>query len=246
MEGKSVKAILTGHSKGLGLALCRALLARQIPVLAIARGQADGLAAPPQLCTELALDLSDSAALAAWLATPALGSYLQASTEILLINNAGTVQPVGSMDQQDPVEVGRAVALNVAAPLMLAAAVVRAAAGVPCRILHVSSGAGSGAYPGWSVYCATKAALDHHARAAALDALPGVRICSLAPGVIDTAMQADIRATPASRFPLRQRFLDLHASGQLSTPAACAERLLDYLLADGFGLKPVDDLRSAG
>lgn len=243
MEGNSVKAILTGHSKGLGLALCHALLAKQIPVLGLARGQ---IAAPPTLCTQIALDLSDTAALAAWLATPALGNYVQSSSEILLINNAGTVQPVGAMDQQDPAGVGRAVALNVAAPLMLAAAVVSAAAGVPCRILHVSSGAGSGAYPGWSVYCATKAALDHHARAAALDASPGVRICSLAPGIIDTAMQADIRATPAARFPLRQRFVDLHATGQLSTPDACAERLLDYLLADSFGLKPVDDLRSQG
>ena len=241
-----MKAILTGHSKGLGLALGHELLARQIPVLAIARGQIDALAGQSHLCTELSLDLSDGTALAAWLATPALASYLQSCTEILLINNAGTVHPVGAMADQDPAEVSRAVALNVAAPLMLAAAVVKAAAGRPCRIVHVSSGAGSGAYPGWSVYCAAKAALDHHARAAALDASPGVSICSLAPGVIDTAMQADIRATPATRFPQRQRFVDLHASGQLSAPSDCARRLVDYLLADTFGRNPVDDLRSAG
>jgi benzil reductase ((S)-benzoin forming) len=112
------------------------------------------------------------------------------------------------------------------------------------RVLHISSGAGSAAYPGWSVYGATKAALDHHARAAALDGAPGLRVCSLAPGVIDTAMQAQIRSTPAERFPMRQRFVDLKASGSLSAPQDCARQVIGYLLADGFGSKPVDDVRN--
>ena len=237
------KAILTGHSKGLGLALCEALLARAIPVLGLSRSQAER---PDALLREVPLDLADPAALAAWLATPVLADYLEGAAEVLLINNAGMVQPVGALGLQDPAEVGRAVGLNVAAPLMLAAAVVRAAPGAQRRIVHVSSGAGSSAYPGWSVYCATKAALDHHARAVLLDSQTGVRICSLSPGVIDTGMQAAIRATPEAHFPLRQRFVELERSGQLRAPADCARQLLDYLLADGFGSEPVDDLRSYG
>jgi hypothetical protein len=154
------------------------------------------------------------------------------------------VQPVGSLSQQDPAAIGRAIALNVAAPLMLSAAVVDASAGAQRRIVHLSSGAGRAAYPGWSVYCASKAALDQHARAAALDGEDGVRICSLAPGVIDTGMQAEIRATPASRFPMRERFIDLKRSGSLLTPAQCALQLVDYLLDARFGELPVHDLRS--
>ncbi len=237
------KAILTGHSKGLGLALCHALLARGIPVLGLSRGQAD---APDARLLQFPLDLADPAALAAWLATPTLADYLSDSAEVLLINNAGMVQPVGALGLQDAAEVGRAVSLNVAAPLMLAAAVVQAAPGAQRRIVHVSSGAGSAAYPGWSVYCATKAALDHHARTVALDGEAGVRICSLSPGVIDTGMQAAIRATPEAQFPLRQRFVELASSGQLTAPDDCARQLVNYLLSDRFGSKPVDDLRSYG
>ncbi len=126
---------------------------------------------------------------------------------------------------------------------MLAAAVVQATPGKQRRILHISSGAGRSAYPGWSVYCATKAALDHHARAVALDAQEGVRICSLAPGVIDTGMQAEIRATPEKCFPIRQRFVDMKLSGQLTAPEDCAELVLNFLLSDAFGAQPVEDIR---
>ena len=239
-----MKAIVTGHSKGLGAAIAADLLGRGIPVLGLARGRAPGLAARfPGLLQEVALDLSDGAALSAWLAGDALAALLAGEDTVLLVNNAGVVWPVGPLAEQDPLEAIKAVTLNVAAPLALAAATVRASPGAQRRILHVSSGAGRSAYPGWSVYCATKAALDRHAEAVALDADPAVRACSLAPGVIDTGMQAEIRATPAARFPMKERFERLKQEGALSSPEACAAALVDYLLAPRFGARTVDDLR---
>ncbi len=239
-----MKAIVTGHSRGLGEALAHALLARGVPVLGIARRRSPSLNAQyPALLTEHELDLGDSAALARWLAGPALRDYLAGCELALLLNNAGTVQPVGALDQQDPATVGAAVALNVTAPLMLSAAVVAATPGGQQRIVHVSSGAGRSAYPGWSVYCAGKAALDNHARAVQLDGVQGLRICSLAPGVIDTDMQAEIRATPESRFPMRSKFVDLKQGGGLVSPQDCAEQLIDYLLDARFGELAVADLR---
>lgn len=237
-----IKAILTGHTHGLGAAIAAALLARGIPVLGIARGAAHD---PAQALHQVALDLADSAALGAWLAGSALNAWLAGCDTVLLINNAGTVQPVGPLAVQDPIAVARAVALNIAAPLMLSSAV--AAARPPsaaCRILHVSSGAGRGAYPGWSVYCATKAALDQHARAVALDASTNLLVCSLAPGVIDTAMQAEIRAASLDQFPLRERFDELKRAGELTDPADCAARLVAFLVGERFGAEPVADLRT--
>jgi benzil reductase ((S)-benzoin forming) len=240
-----MKAIVTGHTKGLGTALAANLLARGVPVMGLARSGAPELSdAYPALFDEVEIDLADGAALDRFLREPTLADYLDGSGAVLLLNNAGVVSPVGPLDEQDPQAVMRAVALNVTAPMALSAAVVRASRGAQRRILHISSGAGRSAYPGWSVYCATKAALDQHARAVALDGERGVRICSLAPGVIDTGMQAEIRATAEERFPMRQRFVDLKETGALIDADECAEQVVDYLLGAGFGDDVIADLRT--
>ena len=80
----------------------------------------------------------------------------------------------------------------------------------------------------------------------ALDGSTGVQICSLAPGVVDTDMQADIRAGSAALFPAIDRFKGLKADGNLSTPAAAAAKLVDYLLGEGFGEQAMADLRDLG
>ena len=241
-----MKAIVTGYTKGLGAAIAAELRRRGIPVLGLARGQTG--TAPAETAAALStveVDLGDAGALRRFLESGTLEQWVQDAGTVLLVNNAGVVWPVGPLAEQDPLAALQAVTLNVAAPLALAAAAVRAAPRSERRILHVSSGAGRHAYPGWSVYCATKAALDRHAEAVALDGDPSVRACSLAPGVIDTGMQAEIRATPETRFPMRERFVQLKAQGGLSSPEACARALVDYLLAPGFGSRPVDDLRDA-
>ncbi|MHB1284653.1 MAG: SDR family oxidoreductase, partial [Metallibacterium scheffleri] len=239
------KAVLTGHSRGLGAALAAALLARGIATLGLARrGNAALTARYPQLLREVVLDLSDSAALQGWLEGGELHAWLAGAAHVLLINNAGVVGPVGALDMQSPAQLARAVALNVSAPLMLAAAFAEAARATPDRrIVHISSGAARQPIAGWSFYCASKAALDHHARTVAADAVPGLHICSLAPGVIDTDMQAEVRASDPARFPQRARFVAMHAEGALLAPAVVAERLLGYLLGDAFGAQPVADLR---
>lgn len=241
-----MKAILTGHSRGLGAAICDELLARNIPVLGISRTRNDAAAQRHPELEQVALDLADTSALAAWLASGELPRSLLGRTRVLLINNAGLVQPVGPLGTQDPATVARAVSVNVAAPLMLAAAVAAQNYLAEVRVLHVSSGAGRNPYPGWSVYCATKAALDHHARAAALDGVPTLRVCSLAPGVIDTDMQAEIRSSPLEHFPLRERFKDMKRDGALASPQECAVKLVAFLLDESFGREAVADLRLLG
>lgn len=236
----SLKAIVTGHTHGLGASLAAEFESQSISVLGLARGQSATLSK----CLQISIDLSSTGELQNWLESSQLQMFLQDADVALLINNAGTVQPVGALFDQSPVQLAASIAVNVAAPLMLSAAVAAIMKNRQTRILHISSGAGRSAYPGWSAYCATKAALDHHARAVALDAAPGIKICSLAPGVIDTGMQAEIRATPVERFPIRQRFVELKDSGALVSPQDCARAVAAYLLSERFGDKPVDDLRS--
>jgi NAD(P)-dependent dehydrogenase (short-subunit alcohol dehydrogenase family) len=239
-----MKAIVTGHTKGLGEAIAAELMERGIPVLGLARGVAPSLADRfAGLLTQVEIDLSNAAHVAAWLHGRALHDYLAGCDTALLVNNAGMVGPVGPLHEQDPAAVIKAVSLNVAAPMALAAAVAHMAPRAEKRILHISSGAGRSPYPGWSVYCATKAALDQHARAAALDGDKLTKVCSLAPGVIDTGMQAEIRAMPEERFPMLQRFVRMKSEGALAPPGESARAVVDYLLGARFGSQPVDDVR---
>lgn len=247
-ENTAPTAIVTGHSRGLGAAIAAELLARGARVLGLARkGNAALAAAYPDALTEVALDLADPSALADWLSGPTLRKFAGGAGQVLLVNNAGMVEPIGPAGTLAPEAIARAVTLNVAAPLMLADALIAATAGAADRrVLHVSSGAARNAYAGWSVYCATKAALDMHARAVAEDARPGLRIESLAPGVIDTDMQATIRATTDAQFTMRERFVGLKESGALATPEDCARRLVDHLTSAAFGASRVTDLREFG
>lgn len=241
-------AILTGHTRGLGAALADTLLSLDADILAISRKRNADLAARYSgRLHEVELDLADLPALTAWLADGALDRFMAGADRVVLVNNAGMLAPVGPLADQDAGAVARAVSVNVAAPLMLAAAFAAARTeATDRRIVHISSGAGRNAYPGWSIYCATKAALDHHARAVALDDNHGLRICSVAPGVVDTDMQAEIRGTELDRFPLRERFDALKRDGQLATPEQSAQKLIDYLMSDAFGSVPTADIREIG
>ena len=239
------RAIVTGHTRGLGAALAEQLLSRNIGVLALSRSRNAALAQRfPQTLEEVELELADPARVAQWLAGDALKRFVSGAHSVLLFNNAGMVQPIGPIEGQDAAAIANAVSLNVATPLMLASAVAAASVtAIDRRIVHISSGAARNAYAGWSIYCATKAALDHHARAVVLDANRALRICSVAPGVVDTGMQAEIRSSDTEQFPLREKFDTLKRSGQLSSPEQCAAQLIDFALSDAFGQTPVADIR---
>ena len=239
-----MKAIVTGHTRGLGAAIAEQLLTRDVDVLGLARsGNADLAARFSGRFDEIGLDLADPDALRATLAGDRVTAFIASAPSLLLINNAGRLQPVGPLAQQDASAIARTVSLNVAAPLILSSAIAAQMAGRPCRILHVSSGAARHAYQGWSIYCATKAALDQHANAVALDRDPSIRICSVAPGVVDTDMQDEVRALPADQFPMRDRFIKMKNDGTLTRPPVAARRLVDYLLSDAFGTTPTADVR---
>ncbi|MGK9939449.1 SDR family NAD(P)-dependent oxidoreductase, partial [Salmonella enterica subsp. enterica] len=86
------------------------------------------------------------------------------------------------------------------------------------------SGAARRPVEGWSAYCAGKAALDMFARSvnaeyASLRAERGVRAVALAPGVVDTGMQAAIREAD---FAQVERFRSLKANAQLTSPDEAA------------------------
>jgi NAD(P)-dependent dehydrogenase (short-subunit alcohol dehydrogenase family) len=88
--------------------------------------------------------------------------------------------------------------------------------------------------------------MDHLTRCLALEEalLPnGARVLSLAPGVIDTDMQVQLRSADAQAFPDRDRFVALQREGQLTSADAAAARVLACLARPDFGEPPIGDVR---
>ena len=237
-------AIVTGHTRGIGEDVAAHLLSRGVRVLGVARKKNAELASRFPALRQASLDVADAPALKQWISSATMRSFLEGADSPLLVNNAGVLQPIGPLETQDLELVARAVAVNVGAVLTLSAAFAQATAhAADRRILHVSSGAGRKAYAGWSIYCSTKAAIDQHARCVALDRATNLLISSVAPGVVDTDMQAEIRASTDDRFPDRPRFVAMHRDKALPSADQIGGRLAEYLLSDTFGREPVFDLR---
>jgi benzil reductase ((S)-benzoin forming) len=193
------------------------------------------------------LDLADSTAVEAFLHSDRLHSFFSGASQALLINNAGRLLPVGMTGQLDNGEILSTITVSIGAALAIANAFVTATERcADRRILHISSGAGRSPYAGWSIYCASKAALDHHARCVAIEGHAHLRIESLAPGIIDTGMQTLVRAASLEQFPMRPKFDKLKADGALSRPEDVAQKLFSHLQSDIFGKQTCTDLRQLG
>jgi NAD(P)-dependent dehydrogenase (short-subunit alcohol dehydrogenase family) len=94
-------------------------------------------------------------------------------------------------------------------------------------LINLSSGASSKAYAGWGAYCAAKAAVERLTEVIALEeAEAGLRAYSVAPGVVDTDMQALIRETSDDRFPDVERFRALEREGAFNSTRFVADELL--------------------
>lgn len=247
MEPTTV-AVVTGASRGLGLALARGLLASGATVITLARHTNPELAEEARRhgarLQQLESDLSRTSSIEAAAEIMSTALPLDAA-RYLLVNNAGTVDPVSLAEGlSDATAIERAFNLNVTSAMVLTAAFLRSApAHADRRIVNISSGAGRKPTAGWPVYCATKAALDHYTRVLATEA-PGVRIAALAPGVVDTAMQQHIRSSDRQQFPDLDRFVQLHEQKQLASPEAVARKILDHISSDAFGHELLDDIRN--
>lgn len=242
--------VLTGASRGLGRALLDQLLQRGHLVLALSRGSIDVGSNHSGQLFHWPVDLSDAAPVALrlshWLT--ALDSRDLASAT--LINNAGAVSQLAPLSDVSAPDLVNALRVGLEAPALLTTAFLNATAKwcMPRKVLLVSSGLGRRAMAASASYCAAKAGLDHLARAVALEeaAKPaGARIVSLAPGVIDTDMQAQLRAADPALFPERHHFTDLKLTGQLDSPATAASKLLIYLDRVDFGSQAVGDVRDS-
>jgi NAD(P)-dependent dehydrogenase (short-subunit alcohol dehydrogenase family) len=205
-------AIVTGASRGLGLALARHLAAAGWNVVADARGAA-ALAA--------AADEVDAAGPGAVVAIPGdiaqpahAAALVAAAAELggphLLVNNAGTLgpSPLPRLADLDAADLAATLAINTVAPLHLVQAALPALRARRGTVVDITSDAAVEGYEGWGAYGASKAALEQLSRVLAAEE-PDVAVYWVDPGDMNTRMHQDAfpgedvsdRADPAARAP---------------------------------------------
>ncbi len=244
--------ILTGASRGMGLAMAEQLLDAGHDLLCMSRHHNDALgqhaARAGQRCEQWPVDLANAEAAAlrleAWLANVSSRDI----ATVTLINNAGMLPRLVPLSALSAAEIAQAMRIDLEAPMLLASAFLRATHDWASqrKVLNISSGLGRRPMASQAPYCASKAGMDHFSRCVALEEAlrpNGAKISSLAPGVIDTDMQVHLRSSDASQFPDAGNFVGMKEKGMLVSPQDAAARVLAYLARLDFGANPVSDIR---
>lgn len=165
------------------------------------------------------------------LATPGSECALelgQTADRHVLINNAGWIGPVAPIGSFEPGSATQMWMINTAAVMEWTNHFIANCGSTDKSVISISSGAGKNAIPSWSAYCASKAAIDMATRVWNLDH-PNISFLAIAPGVVDTEMQSDIRATSPEAFPVHQKFVDYHNNGELKSADTVANILLPFV-----------------
>jgi benzil reductase ((S)-benzoin forming) len=224
-------AVVTGVSRGLGAALAGELLEHGFTVLAV--GRASNPALGGERYRFVRFDLVETACLDAVLAPEleALKEHRLAS--VCLVNNAATVDAVGTLGRLSASEIASALSVNLAAPVALASVFCRvfAATQIPWRVINVSSGAAQTALPGEAVYCVAKAGMEMLTQTlAAEQQASNFRAITVRPGVMDTDMQLFARSQPSHVLPSVDLFKEFHRAGRLVAPAVVASKIVGRLV----------------
>ncbi|RPH32949.1 MAG: SDR family NAD(P)-dependent oxidoreductase [Bacteroidales bacterium] len=154
--------------------------------------------------------------------------------KVVLINNAGIigdVKPIGKQSNESIVNVFN---LNTICPAILSNKFIQAYKGedVSMVIINISSGAARRPIESWATYCASKAAIDMFSQVQQAENgydSKNLKIFSIAPGIVDTNMQEQIRTTKPQDFPHLEKFIGYKTKGQLFSPDLVAKKILEVI-----------------
>lgn len=220
---------ITGTSRGIGKEIAEQLLGNDDnKVIGISRKNA----IKHSNYSHIYLNLSDSESVSKF-----VFQELPDAKKVVLINNAGILGEVGHIGSISADTIKEIYQVNVIALGILCNAFVRTYQNVLCQksILNISSGAGKYPIDGWSAYCASKAAVDmfskviHEEQQLIQDGSKRIAIFSVAPGKVDTNMQAEIRKAKSCDFSKVQFFIDAKKEGELLAPDFVARKYIELI-----------------
>ncbi len=212
--------VVTGAGTGIGRATARAFAAEGAHVLAVGR-RAEPLhetAAGHPRITPLAADIT---------AAGEPERIVRTSRELhgrldVLVNNAGIVHS-GALGTLTPETITAQLATNLIAPIVLTQAALPLLEATGGVIVNVSTSVGQRAWPGSSVYAATKTALELLTRSWAVELAPrDIRVVAVAPGAIDTPIGDHQGLTPERMAAVRAWQLAHTPLGRIGRPEEVA------------------------
>ena len=231
MEQKTY--LVTGASKGIGLELSLALatsglrvilLARDTPLLEKSKDMVRSISA---LSSAIVCDLADNKSIDKAIIN--LSNDFQKIDGI--IHNAGAIAPIMPMSKAPSDAWAENIQVNLIGvqrftkgiyPLMQASE--------HCRVTTISSGASLRPLESWSSYCVAKAGQDMWARCLAAEGKrDGITAISIAPGIVNTDMQKEIRSADSEDFPSLSSFIGYYENGELSDAKDVAKKLLPLI-----------------
>ncbi len=213
-------AFVTGGSRGLGKAFVELLAGEGYEVLEFSRhGHAR---------EHISCDFEDIDQCGRVLEQAFAGVAGDVLSEILLVNNVGTITPVGPLRFFPPERIVANIQVNLLSSLITTGIFAKYFQNHACRkqVINISSGAARHAHYGWSLYCSAKAGLEHFVATFALEQQKESHpIFSVIynPGVMDTDMQEEIRNVDGSFFPDKQRFVNFKTGNKLADVQKVAE-----------------------
>jgi len=224
--------LVTGGSRGIGLAISRKLASAGFNVIAVARRESDELR---QAIGEVvkqgkgglhfrAFDLSEIDAIPAFVK----GVRDEFGAIYGLVNNAG-IGTEGLLATMHNSEIEALLRLNVLSPIVLTKYIARQmmADGEGGRIINMSSIIATTGYNGLSVYGATKAAASGFTRSLAREVGKlGITVNAIAPGFIDTELTQSLSDEQRKRIAGRSALRRLPETDDVA-------RMVEYLLGDG-------------
>ncbi|ELY2009864.1 SDR family NAD(P)-dependent oxidoreductase [Flavobacterium psychrophilum] len=210
--------IITGGNKGIGSGIVWAYKNNDYQIISIARTL--NLSLEYKDVRQIILDLSKTEDLENTFSQILNTIDENTIKRIIFINNAGTLGKIGRLENNSSSDIQSVIQVNTITPFLLTSIFLKETQNWNCskKIINISSGAAVKPYYGWSLYCASKAAIDMMTKAVAVEQETiknRTKIIAIYPGVVDTDMQFQIRKSSLENFIDIQRFIDLKESNSL-------------------------------